>query len=94
MQSQLPHPIHQSENFDVSTLGLSLKKPKDEVDYSSLFNLIIILLMNTVDIIEKEKISNPQVIKKELLQILIDSADKKLINDAYIEKKFMLLKIK
>lgn len=72
---------------------LSLKKPKEDVDYSQLFNLIIVLLMNTVDAVEKE-VSDPSMIKKKLLKILIDDSDKKIINKDYVEKTLMSSKIK
>ena len=72
---------------------LSLKKPKEDVDYSQLFNLIIVLLMNTVDTVEKE-VSEPQVIKKKLLKVLIDDSDKKIISKDFLEKTFLSSKIK
>lgn len=68
--------------LDETDLLLSANKRKEEVDYSQLFNLIIILLMDSAQTVDP-------IINKKILKILIDDADKKIINAQFIEKKMV-----
>ena len=59
---------------------LNDNKTKEEVNYSHLFNILINLIINTA------ATQDPVIIKK-ILKIIIDDADRKIINNIYLEKK-------
>jgi len=65
---------------------LNANLTKEEVNYSHLFNTLVILIISAAGT------EDPIIIKK-ILKIIIGNADKKIINNIYLEKKMLKDKI-